>query len=311
VGTAPEHLFYGQALLLAAWPEEWDHSDLALARLLDSAWLVTRGRPKQQAAITNWRKPSKPRSSAIKSESPTRPPAVSAFPGVRFSANFNGHLSHLADNIGQTWNFNSFGTQLKTVLTDYRDAFTAIGSFLQELPSQVSPAAQQQHNHRDAELDLLWWGQARYCHALAIPYRNLARTDAESALWWATYEAANLSLSLQTAPAAAYLVETLHSLDQDVFERKSLIQWIEATHAVLLTAGDKAPPVGKRLTSFVDSDALGLPVTWARLKAARKEPLVNVGEARALDVGAEVDRGEWVSWIFRELLLDLHLAGDS
>jgi hypothetical protein len=30
-----------------------------------------------------------------------------------------------------------------------------------------------------------------------------------------------------------------------------------------------------------------------------------------LDLKAEIDRGQWASWIFRECLLDLHLTGDS
>jgi hypothetical protein len=175
--------------------------------------------------------------------------------------------------------------------------------------SEVERSLGQESRIR-AELDLLWWGQARYCHAEAKPYRQM-RASADVVLWWAAYEAAENSLPLETEPAAAYLVETLQGLGQDVFEKKSLLRWIEGLHATLIRFADKAPRVSERLSSLVAEDALGLPVTWTRLRAARKEPLEGaVGEV-ALDLDAEIDRGEWASWIFREVLLDLHLANDA
>ena len=49
-------------------------------------------------------------------------------------------------------------------------------------------------------------------------------------------------------------------------------------------------------------------MTWVRLKAAQKDPLIGAADEVAIDLDAEIDRGEWASWIFRETLLDLHLS---
>jgi hypothetical protein len=159
------------------------------------------------------------------------------------------------------------------------------------------------------ELDLLWWGQARYCESLRKPFRRIQ--PPEDVLWWAAREAADRAQGVDVEPAAAYLVETLHALGQDASERRSLLQWMEGLHASLNRAPQLVPALSEPLERYAREDALGLPVTWVRLQAARKESLEGAAEKVALDLKAEIDRGQWASWILRECLLDLHLADRS
>jgi hypothetical protein len=53
--TAPEHVLYGQALVLAVWPEASQGKWFFLAPLLDSAWDLVAGRERQRNEITRWR----------------------------------------------------------------------------------------------------------------------------------------------------------------------------------------------------------------------------------------------------------------
>jgi GTPase-associated system helical domain len=324
-GTLEEHSLYSQALLLAAWPRGVQEGALALVPLLRSAWDVMRGRQQQEEAISQWREEvsgalSPPNLGRFSEASPPAVPEIARFDGL--ALNSAAALQHVRTYQSQP-QFNTVGPQLVAILQDHHAALEALGTGLaslsQEFPEALEGVATYAHaivqeavrNARNGagELNLLWWGQARYCRALNLPYRRV-RPDA-AALWWTAREAAELSLSLEVEPAAAYLVETLRSLDQDVFEKRSLLRWMEELHGALTDANDKVPRLSDRLDAIAAGDALGLPVTWVRRLAARKQPLANASEAVALDLDAVIDRGQWASWMFRESILDLHLANNS
>jgi hypothetical protein len=328
-GTGDGHVAYGQALLLAAWPQEAQVGWLTLAPLLDSAWDLTRGKDRQ--LFERWR--SELRSTGAAGEQAVTESPAAKLPGSGIMP-FGGVTLTSASAIErinqklQTNNFNTAGSHVVQVLTDHESALQNISAalvrisqeaaqfgqvlttFLDQVARQEIAQIQEQALSSHGELDLLWWGQARYCHALKTPYRRM-RSDADALLWWAASEAAALSLRLPVEPAAAYLVETLDDLDQDVFEKKTLIDWMQRFHAALTLAGDKVPRLSDRLAEIAHGDPLGLPVTWVRRQAARKEPLTDAANAVALDLDQEIDRGEWASWIFRETLLDLHLRTEG
>jgi hypothetical protein len=122
----------------------------------------------------------------------------------------------------------------------------------------------------------------------------------------AAIESSLLSEKLDVEPAAAFLVETLHALGHDVFEKKPVRAWMDGLHAALSREGDRAASLSDPLIKIATEDARGLPVTWVWLQA--KQPsLVGADEATGINLDAEIDRGEWASWVFRESLLDIRL----
>ncbi|MEP7119635.1 MAG: GTPase-associated system all-helical protein GASH [Byssovorax sp.] len=335
-GTAGQNIAYAQALLLATWPPGTQEAWLGTILVFDSARAAVHGAKQRQEAVDRWRANLKPvgsRAPRAVAEAVPNPPkiVVTQFDGITLdvTAALKQMETHRSQN---SWG-GGVGAEVVQVLRDYGIEITKISDSLKLVSREVNKQAQalvtytgqtikslvagqvqglrEEVRDNRAELGLLWWGQARYCHALGIPYRRLAREGADSLLWWVAYEAADLSQELETEPAAAYLVETLHGLGQDIFERKTLGQWIEGTCAALQSLGDKAPRVSANLKAVADGDLLGLPVTWARLNAARNGGLAGAADAVALDLETEIDRGEWASWIFREILLDRFLAGDS
>lgn len=317
-GTGPDHLFYAQALLLAAWPSGSQEGWLSLAQLMDSAWEVMKGRGRQSTELNTWRQGARRDwGPGTEREKPAAADGgLEQLADIRFSDSFDKWWAHLSENVGTQWYYNNFAKQLVGILGDHRSAFDQIASALKVLMSTVQrqrddlgARVTESIEHSRCEVDLLWWGQARYCRARQKPYRRMS--DPEDVLWCTAYEAAQLARSLDVEPAAAYLVETLHALDQNIFEKKSLLRWMEGLHAVLSTAANAVPTLSQGLQQIAKDDALGLPVTWARLRAAANEPLAGAADAVALDLDAEIDRGQWASWLFREILLDLRIADST
>lgn len=155
---------------------------------------------------------------------------------------------------------------------------------------------------QSGDTELLWWGQARYCHALRKPFRRIA--DSDTALWWAAREAADRASSLPVEPAASYLQEVLHTLGHDLDESRPLLHWMNSLRATLTNAGDAVAPVSPKLAELADEDALGLAVTWVRMQPGDTLDDLQAGEAVGLPLDRTIDRGQWAAWIFRELLLD-------
>lgn len=334
-GRGKEHISYAQTLLLAAWPTGAQEGWLDLALLFDSARRATHWLEKGRKALHSWRASVGQQANntqRLSSPAAPKPPSFEATQFAGIQLNTKAALKQVQDNQGHP-HWQVVGPHVVQLLEQYRDGLTSLSDNLKHLSQQVAKYGQdltayagntvknlvasqlqglrEEVDNSRGELNLLWWGQARYCHALSKSYRRLTLENDKSVVWWAAYEAAKLSLALDTEPAASYVVETLHSLGQDVFEKKPLIRWIEETHCVLQDAGAHAPLVGGRLTAIASGDALGLPVTWSRLKAAQKESLTDAADAVALELDTEIDRGEWASWAFREILLDLALADES
>lgn len=311
-GTADDHIMYGQALLLAAWPLDNAQAFHEVATLLDSASDAMRGRERQRLRLDMWRIATVGRAvtPAIVSPAPGDVPTITPVAEVKLSA---VATPQLMQQWAQNSNWQAATTFLNRLLDEYGDRLMELGTATETLSQEVSQYTEAQAqraatltSQRPAAHDLLWWGQARYCKTLATPYRRMS--NATDVVWWASREAASLSASIETEPAAAYLVETLHALGQDVFEKRALNVWMEQLHGALSRASSKAPSVSERLKKIADDDALGLPVTWVRLRASHKEPLTAAADAIALDLDAMLDLGQWASWIFRESLLDLRLG---
>ncbi|WP_437780664.1 GTPase-associated system all-helical protein GASH [Sorangium sp. So ce1097] len=329
VGTGRDDLFYGQALLLAAWPGGTQQGWLSVAEPMDSAWEVTRGRQRQREDLVSWRvttrSPGATDEQATGSEAEARALGADFTPFEGVTLSTESALQQVRKSAGQQY-YNTVGPHVSLVLNEHHAALATLSDavsrtskecawYSERLAAYIGQVVQdemrrmrEERTKSRAELDLLWWGQARYCRACQKSYRRMS--DPADVLWWAAREAAELSRSLDVEPAAAYLVETLRALNQDIFERKPLLRWMEELHAALTKAPSSAPPLSQRLQQIANDDALGLPVTWVRLQAAAKEPLAGASDAIALNLDAEIDRGAWASWLFRETLLDLRLAQD-
>lgn len=161
---------------------------------------------------------------------------------------------------------------------------------------------------RPHELELLWWGQARYCHTQRSPYRRLFKDPAQRDLSFvhACMEAAERAKTLDPEPAAAFLIETLDDIGWDVDERRPIRAWMDNTTAALKTAGS-APALCQALHALATRDCLGLPATRARLTARGVPEQADVpalSDAETL----EIDRGQWATWLFKEQILNLRMS---
>lgn len=317
--TAPDHVLLGQSLVLAAWPQEIQGRWFDLARLLDSAWDVLAGRDRQQNEMTRWREENQVRLMRDVGKRLRVQQSLQVTPNVSVDiAPVTSALVQFEQN--QTTNrFDNAAPYLLAVFVALKDTLSTLSNALQSMSGDMSTVIKRTQEDSDrirvamcgveGELNLLWWGQARYCETLRKPFRRIEHP--EDVVWWAACEAADRARDIDVEPAAAYLVETLHDLGQDIFEKRPLLRWMEELHASLKRAAQLAPALSDRLERYAREDALGLPVTWVRLRAAQNESLEGAVEKVALDLNAEIDRGQWASWIFRERLLDLYLVGDS
>lgn len=336
-GTFRDHFSYGQALVLAAWPDEPD-GWLNRSALLDSGWELRRGQePKEIAKWCDRQPQSQPVEDAhTKPESKSgialaEPTLTQLFGITPFDS--KAVLLKISNNGGQTTDYFAVGADISTILTKHEEAFAALSESTVVAASdikQIASALNAVKAHVDtaprlirtevervlgsthSKLNLLWWGQSRYCRALRKPYLRL-KSDSAALLWWTAREAAELSLSVDVEPAAAYLVETLHNLDQNIDEKKPVLEWMKELDGTLKQAGDKVLPLSGRLDKIAKEDALGLPVTWVRRRRMLKDDFNDEAAKNdvALNLDEEIDRGDWASWVFRETLLDLHLREEK
>ncbi len=320
-GTGDKPFFYVQALLLAAWPQDAEGHFL-LKPLLDSAWALQDRRTLK--ALAEWRNATAPKLVSGEVASTTRPdPATSnstGLPRSDFDLKTAADIAHIEENKGHG-HVERIGFQLSSVLKAHDAALvnlSAVKPTFAEANARLTALtgiAHQLTQNDDlliknvTQNNLLWWGQSRYCRTLGKPYRRL-KSDKPALLWWTAREAAEFAQSVEVEPAAAYLVQTLQDLGQDVDEEKPVLDWMKELHGALMQGADNVPRLSKRLDEIAGADALGLPVTWVRRKAMLKEPF-SEDDAKndvALPLDKTIDRGDWASWIFRETLLDLHLA---
>jgi hypothetical protein len=334
-GTFRDHFSYGQALVLAAWPDE-QSGWLNRSTLLDSGWELRRGNEPKE--IAKWRMryaapcvPTVQSADATKVMAPL-PKAAQLAKVAEVKSEAKEAIKELNESGRNAWNYsgqavitllnahNAAITQLSSALGALHGDLTQVNSTsywsLKNLSDHVNSSADKlrreinnEIGRSESKLNLLWWGQSRYCRALRKPYLRL-KSDPAALLWWTAREAAELSLAVDVEPAAAYLVETLNNLDQNIDDKKSVLVWMEEFYKTLRQAGDKVPKLSDRLDKIAKEDALGLPVTWVRQQVMRKNDFdpQAAKEAIALQLDEEIDRGDWASWVFRETLLDLHLA---
>lgn len=340
-GNKDDHLLYLQALVLASWPHEKEQGFLSVKPLFDLAWNIRRDDPRTRKAFENWRD-SSIQSKSVVVNAASNLPTLTEYP-PSLNLNLKTFLKQIEENQSHG-HVAQIGPSLVKVLNAHNDALLALTSAnpanAQEPASQnqqgtdlagngimlaflrkgawdrgvqeINAALDTLQESTESKLNLLWWGQSRYCRALRKPYLRL-KSDSAALLWWTAREAAELSLSVDVEPAAAYLVETLHNLDQPIDEKKSVLEWMKELDGTLKQASDKVPGLSNRLDKIAKEDALGLPVTWVRQRAMHRDEFdpQAAKEAIALQLDEEIDRGDWASWVFRETLLDLHLREEK
>lgn len=320
VGTSASHVQFGQALVLASWSNAIPTPLRRIASLLDGPWDdVLRGREIHKNEICEWRQSNRAYTSTKQASQPSQ--GSTTKPLSRFGepdlANATSSVQHIENNQNVA-QFAPVGPHVVQALRTLASATIQISANLNKLSHEASSAlATTSTNNKqlvksllsayEDTLTLLWWGQARYSTTLQIPFRRFDK--AHDVLWWAAWEAAELSQELDIEPAAAFLVEMLHALGHDVTVKRPLGEWMRDLHATLQHAAKAAPSVAARLHDIAEADAIGLPVTWLRIRAAKHESIEDAANAVGLDLGAPIDRGQWASWIFRESLLDLLLEG--
>lgn len=330
-GVETQGMFGLQAMLLAAWPYDLTRGSFALAPLFDSAWEVMRGRPHQQAQINAWRQ-QLPRSTGTEDhfqDVELDAPAVAVESEELPLPNPDPNMQHLENYRGNSWSFSNFSTQLIGVLESHRAALTtldsrtnatiaALSETLTQLANQIEPVLTTSLSQSRALSNFLWWGQSRYSQAARRPYRRIE--NATERLWWMAWEASKLALDLAVDPAASFLVETLYQLEGKADDQKRpLKDWLGELILVLRSLHQTGRQTGtlamsETLKQLATEDALGLPVTWARLEAENpKRQDSDIGErareALAIDLDAPISRGDWAAWLFREALLDRQLHG--
>ncbi len=181
--------------------------------------------------------------------------------------------------------------------------WTRIPQLEDDFSSDSEPTSQPSQ----ALLSLLWWGQARYCHSLAVPFRRLSPAQQ---LWWTSIEAAHHGQAIAPEPTAAYLCEVLHALAHDLDEKRPLREWLAELWTMLQTdtsAVREHAPLSSTLTRLVTEDPTGLPIAWARDKArpGASEPDFSL---TGVNLDHQLARGEWATWLLFECLLELRLG---
>jgi hypothetical protein len=325
-GVESQGMFGLQAMLLAAWPYDLTSGGFALAPLFDSAWEVMHGRTRQRAQINAWRqlRPLQTENGDSTSHVQLNPPDVAiGSPKLQF-AESDPDLRFLVKHKDSNIYFSQFSDQLISLLSSYRqglitvDAWadsirTGVSTALADLANQTGNALNNLAGQSPSTLDLLWWGQSRYSQAARRPYRRIK--DATERLWWMAWEASELALGLPADPAASFLVETLYQLEGTAVEKQErpLKDWLGELISMLRSLPQTDTLImSETLEELATEDALGLPVTWARLEAMNPKGKDSdfgerAREALALDVDAQLSRGDWAAWLFREALLDRYL----
>lgn len=332
IGRGTARVNAAQSLVLAAWSPTFTGSWFRIAPMLTSPWEILAARDNFNEAISRWRH-GVLQNELQQTEPLTSPPPpqvslrLTRPPTAEFNPN---HWQHLANNTSAAWQFNSFGPQLVNTLEELRTFVNRSTGIADTLENEITRALNTHHQaltswmksvlDSGALLDsrrneLLWWGQARYCHTLARPFRRLANADER--LFYAVRDVAHPSRSkgLPLEPVAAYLVEVLHTLDPDAInERRSLLDWCRSLTSFWAPApaspkgGPESPPlpppVSTKLAALVDEDPTALPVTWTRRQLEQRLPIDDLGAAVGLPADVTLDRAQWAAWLLREFLLD-------
>ncbi|WP_309896696.1 GTPase-associated system all-helical protein GASH [Archangium sp.] len=322
------HILRG--MLLAAWPRERTDGAARLVSLLDSAWIAIESRlTKEKRLIEDWRRQQLAYTEVASSHQPQKTPS-SADSFVEELQPIDvgdieqtlGTMERLHEDYTDTlakYSANLFRAHQDTLIrvTTHLDRTNLLlkqfGSTLANIPTLVSGTLRKSIA---SQIDLLWWGQARYSSIKRRSYRRIS--DATERLWWMTWESSDLAMPLAVEPATAFLIETLYQLDnRSDAPKRPLKEWLAEFIGSLRQIHEhgqhvSAITMSKRLETLAREDALGLPVTWARLQAANPKPFEGSLEERirtdiSVDPDTLLDLGDWAAWVFREALLDRHL----
>ena len=277
-GTANTHLLALQAMLLACWPEDSNHSGLVSSLL--SPWEHLRGRGLQKERLVQWRDER----------------ATERFLEVE-DEEVEDEDEEVEDEEVEDEEVEDeeidFAEMKRLLHPNRRPQFIAeLIRILEALASRghVEDVRPEPHS------ELLWWGQARYSHLARKPFRRM--DDSAEALWFAAREAADRACKLPIEPSASYLQETLFSLGRSPSEKKPLWQWLIELRPLIKNCPED--PLGADLVKLVREDALGLPVT--QLCADPTVSDADLKNVLGAPAEAELDAGQWVAWVFRELV---------
>lgn len=313
-----------QAMLLAAWPRERRSDGFGLLPMLMSPWEIMGGREVQKPQLERWWEESV-RMEADERDSqslpaPQRKKAVQNRQGGADSLRVAGKaVESLIPTLTQHSKQNAYspaGPLLVQLAQHFSNiAGKAIPDILDQVAFQEDVSGLLDQRLSDVQQlwalersrlhdrsELLWWGQARYCHTLRKPFRRI--DDADTCLWWAAWEASVRAQDLPIEPSASYLQEVLHSLGHRLDESRPLGEWMARLHQCITAHSPEIEPVCEHLAALAREDALALPVTWVRLQTGNEMNLAQAADAIALPLDASIDRGQWAAWIFREVLLD-------
>lgn len=313
-----------QLMLIAAWPDKLNEGQFALVPLFNSALSALQIRSRQSAQVAEWQRALT--GDGVSASTPSD--ALIKEPDVVVTASFLGlpdpdsNMQYLEKHQDSNMDFSDFGAQLNGVLDSHRAALRVLDerteslvTVLKSATSSVADAVERASNKMNAKQEFLWWGQSRYSHSERRPYRRIE--DGPTRLWWMAWEASELALTLDVEPSASFFVEVLHQMGENVSEKRPLIAWLSDLFQSLQTLHEhdhhaERIALGGNLKKIATKDALGMPVTWARLEAASNRHRASTFEQRArhdiaLDLDTVLDRGDWAVWLFREALLDRHL----
>jgi hypothetical protein len=329
-GLKEQDVLILKGMLLATWPLELSEGGFALAPLLDSVWMALGSRLGKEKQLGQWRRNLA--TTAVEAPSPSS--HSKSFDYKRLTPLGMVEVPNLDDRFNElevTNNSRSaklFRSQ-QQVLMSFANQLNATTQILNYFDNSFASLTAQTNNTTHSlnqlseelsqpdQLNLLWWGQARYSNITRKPYRRIS--DATERLWWMAWESSELAIDLEVEPAACFLLETLYQLDKRVEDTKRpLKDWLAEFIAALRRIHEsgqhvKAMAMNDRLENLAEEDALGLPITWARLEAANPRPSEGSLEERirtevAIDPETLIDLGDWAAWIFRESLLDRRLG---
>ncbi len=334
-GLRKQDVLILQGMILAAWPQELRTGGFALTPLLESAWVAIQGSSASATHVADWRNGliyDSPTTSITASvhDSQTKENSTSSFSTLT-APNIDPAITTMHHNVG----VNQSTQHTLNIIKSQNNSLNEIISRVNLLQSHIlriegvtekhitelselarSVEKLRDNNPQAQQQNLLWWGQARYSSTLHRPYRLV--TNGVERLWWMAWEGSQQAMGLDVEPAASFLIETLYQLTtQQENTKRPLKAWLNAfiealrrihseeKHASTIT-------VSARLKKLAEKDALGLPVTWARLEAtvpSSATPLEErLRERCAVDPDVEIDLGDWAAWVFRESLLDRHLG---
>jgi len=321
------HILRG--MVLATWPYD-SMDDFRLVSHLDSAWMAIHGRLSKEKHFQEWRRQLTEIANEWRADTQhgrsTQIAPVESFSGIQISPlpkktvirNRGYHNEEEAVVI----NTEEALEQLHKTTSALVQQQAASHQAIQQLATNASKLPVLLNGTLDAldaltpQLDLLWWGQSRYSSTTRLPYRRIP--DTTQRMWWMAWECSELATNLGVEPSASFLVETLYQLDAKTDDpKRPLKDWVtEFIDAIRrIHENDQhanAVALSSRLEKLAKEDPLGLPVTWARIVAIERKPFAGSVEEHlrdqiGLDPETQIDRGDWLAWMFRESLLDRHL----